>query len=472
MAEENTNQEPTTAPEVDKSRPKPVVTPAAVNPESAEDDKDLDEFKVEPTDESAAHEETISESEPPAAGTTISPKKDFTPPKKRHGKKPLLVLFLLAIIAAGGYLGWTKYFKKSNLSTSSTSSANSQQSSGPNTFVPVSVAYAFRTSTNVPYKVYTRQAEGGGQHTEANLKLATSETIDFSDTNGLKVVIATDKAIYSSTDGGKTYKLIVKLDIGNNLSSLKISVEGDSIIYSLISSADTSSDVRTVNLDGGSNKSMFVAKAATISVIAYSSAKQSIVYRQGGFGDMPSALPVLRDRKGKVTDLIKDITPYELQDISVSHDYSTLVYAQAVENPDGPIEGLGKFTAAPYTINSINLTTFKLEQLTTFGTKDEKNPNGTFKSRDVKVGFMAGTNTPYYTDDGKLYEVENGESTKVYEVANKILYLPFVGKDMIIAGYGNQTSDYFLDSYNVSTKKSANIYSGDDNTIIFGVTTK
>ncbi len=389
---------------------------------------------------------------------------------KTYVKRLAIILLVLVVISTGVWWFVMRGSKSNTSSKSSNYGSQTQTTQTVNNYTPATVAYAFK-GDSTPYIIYWRPANGGDR-TPVDQKLDTSETIVDSDVNGSNVVVASSKAIYVSTDSGKSYKAVVKLKANEQVTSVKFATDGKSIVYGDLPDAGGKNTVKSMDLDGTGSKTVFTSNKAGVFIIGYNSAKQKIVYREGCYNcDGGADLPILRDIKAnKTSNLMTGLTINEVADIAISSDFSSLVFAQSTENASAPEQALGVFTGAPYAINTVDLRSLKTTKVTGFGTKGEKNTNGTLKARQVHVGFVAGTNSIYYTDDTKLYVVSAGKTSLVYEASKPLLFVPYVGKDVVIAGSGDQTADYTLTNYNISIKKSTTILSGDNNTILFGVT--
>ena len=443
---------------------------------------DEDNSNSAPQEQTPEPSSTISEVDVPVSQSPEQPiiaqpepenkPKVFQPPKQSKPKKKWLWLLLLLVIIAAVAFWWLVLRSSKSTSNNSANSSQTQTLTIANTFTPATVAYAFKDTDTSPYTLYWRLASGGDR-TPVDQKLTTSEPIVSSDVYGSNVAVATSKALYVSTDNGKTYKSIVKLDNDEQVTSIKLSTDGQKIVYGDLAAGATSDTVKTVDLSGGNSKELFTSTKRAVSIIGYSSARQQIIYREYTGLEGAADLPVLRDLKtNKTTNLVSGPTVNELADIAVSNDFSTLIFAKSTQDLTVSEQATGVFTGAPYTINTVDLSSDKTTQITTFGTKGEKNTNGTLRTRWVHVGFVAGTSTPYYSNDGQLYELKSGTPSLVYEASKPLIYVPFVGTDVIMAGSGDQTADYALINYNINSKKSTTIFSGDNNTVLLGVTTR
>ncbi len=422
-----------------------------------------------PTMDSSLRTDEVKEDDDKPANT-IPPK--VIPPQGGHKYYRGPIIAALVVIIA--VLVWLLILKKPTKphQTTTSTSTNSSQSSTAIPTTPDNVAYAFKAKSSDPYSVYIRPA-GGGARISAKT-LVSSESISGSDVWGSNVAFSTDKGIYVSTDSGRDYTLVLSLTGGADITSLKISSDGLRIAYGYLSGVGAQNTVKSIDLSGKDSKDLFTSKKSGIYIVAWNNSLQKIVYREGCANcDGTPDLPVLRDLKtDKVTKLLSGLTVNELADIAVSSDFSTAVYAKSTENSAAPSQALGVFTGAPYTISSIDLTTAKVTKIVSLGTVGEKNANGTLKSRVVHVGFVFASNTAFYSADTQLYLVKAASPTLTFEATKPILFVPFVGTSDVITGSGAATSDYSLSDYNLVTKKSTAVFQGDNNTVIFGITTK
>ncbi len=441
-----------------------------MGPDSSSDDQEIKPEEVKPVTEEPVADSKPVQSEAVQASHDKKTFKPTTSPKSNKSKIWLLFAVVIIIVLAVGY--WFLIHNKKSKSASSNTTSQSQTVQTANSFTPNTVAYAFKSKDTDPLIMYNRPAAGGDRTTAKSL--ANSEAITDSDVSGSNVVVASANALYASTDSGKTYTSILNLTGNAQLTSLKFSSDGQHIVFGYLPGTGGKNTVKITDLKGQNSKDLFTSTVNGVFIIAYNATKQQIIYQEGCFNcDGGPGLPVLRDLKTtKASDLISGLKADELASVAVSSDFSTLVYAKASENSTAPQKALGVFTGAPYTINSLNITNNKLIQIASFGVKGEKNTNGTLKSRQVQVGFVAGTNTPYYSNDTQLDTVKSGSPSLVYETTQPILIVQFVNEKQILAGYGTDTSDYTFVNYAIQSKKATTILQGDNNTIIFGVTTQ
>ncbi len=393
--------------------------------------------------------------------------------KQPMNKKKLLIVGLVILLIAGAAYWWFFAKDKNSKTTSQPSQTSQQLQSTNNSLTPNTVVYAFRAKDSDPFVVYWRPAEGGSR-TDA-LKLEKGDILDSYDVEGAKVVFATKSGIYLSTDSGKSYKIVTIINNSNPqtaVTSLKFSTEGNNIVYALLDGVSSKNTVKSINLDGTGSKDLFVGASGGVFLQRYSAKQQKIIYREGCYYcDGTPALPVERDLKtGSITKLMSTANAGEITDLATSDDLSTIVYAESTTVPseDGP----GPSFFAPITIFKLDVASNKISKVTTFGSAGEKNANGSLKTHQIIVGFLTGTNNPYYTNDNSLYTVNSTSNSLTYQATKELLYVSFVGDNNVIAGSGASTSEFILSNYDTTNKKSATIFTGDNNTILFGVTTR
>ncbi len=416
---------------------------------------------------------TVTNPEQPQPVSPAPPKKDFKPSKPKGGKKSIKILLIIIALAFAAVVAWWFFIKKDASNTANAPTPSSSQTSQLASYTPENVAYAFKAKDSDPYIAFIRPATGGER--VAAKTLIASEPIMDSDVYGTNVVFVTSKSIYVSTDSGKTYTAVFDLAAGEQVTSVKFSTDGKTIAYGSLPDKPRKNIVKTMDLTGKNTKDLFTSTQAGVFIHAYSSSKNKIAYQEGCYGcDGGPGSPVIRDlTTNKVAEPFKDVNVSSniIQEVAVNSEFSSLIYLKSTANTAGD-QAVSAFFGAPYTINTINLSDNKSLEVTSIGTKGEKASNGTLKTREVHVGFVAGTNTAYYSADKQLFTVKSGKPSLTFESTNNILLLPFVGTEEVIVGIGKDTSDYTLSNYNFASKKSIKIFQGDNNTVIFGVTTK
>ncbi len=395
--------------------------------------------------------------------------------KIKGDKKKWLILGIVILIIVLGVLYFVFVRQTKSTPTQQSTTNQTQPAAQAQTYTPDNVAYAFKSGSTSPYTIYWRPASGGTR--TISKQLVSKDAFGGYDVSGSNVVFYTAKNIFVSTDSGKSYKSVVTIDNSNpqtTITSIKFSNDGKNIAYALLNGISGKNTVKSIDLTGASAKDLFIAKAAGVFIEGYSAAKQKIIYREGCyFCDGTPALPVIRDLKSsKISQLISGIADNEFIDLSVSTDFSTIVFVHGTANPDAPEQGPPGFIAAPYVFQSIDIASAKTTTLGSVGTKGEKSANGTLRTRIVLVGFLAGTTTPYYSVDNQLFTYKSGRATLTYDAGKKLQYVVFVSGKNVIAGSGDDVSDFTLANFNIATQKSTTIFQGDENTIIFGITTK
>lgn len=438
--------------------------------------KNQDEQNIEPIEpaeepKTDGGEEQKVAAEPEHSAKSFEPK--VIPPQGGHKKYYKHVLLAVILIIMAG-LAWWFYFRDSGDSSSNeTQTSTSEKAEVADAAEPTSpytVAYAYKASDAEPYTLYWRPAAGGDRK-EAQ-KLAKNEVITRTDVWGSNVAVSTDKAIYISKDGGKEYGATVNIGSTAQVTSVKLSTDGTRVVYGYLANVAGENTVKSVNLEGKDAKDLFTSKSAGVFINGYSEQDNKIMYQEGCYNcDGSPGLPIIRDLKtNKVSKVISGIAENELVSVDVNNEFSEVVYASATANTAS--EGLGNYATAPFNVYTVNLEDLKSTKVTTFGEKNEKNANGTLKTRVVTVGYSVGIGGSYYTNDKQLFVVEEGKPSNIFEASKNILSVVFVSDAQIFTTAGSDTADHVLSSYNTSTKKSTSIYEGDNNTALFGITTK
>jgi hypothetical protein len=403
-----------------------------------------------------------------------------SPKKPKNWKKLFKVLLILILLAAAGFAVWYFVLTDKNVDNNSTQNVETQESVQENTNTPDAIVYAYHEKDTDPDTIYWRPANGG-ERTEITT-LEKNTYVEHSDVFQNIVVYSTNKEISVSTDGGRTFKSIVQINdntssdaLGDQVTSLKISRDGKRIAYGFLPE-NQNGQMISVDLNGQDKKELISSDKALF-VEAWNASENKMVYWKGCYncgGNTPDLqIRDLTTKKDKQIDESLKNTLNGLRDFAVTDDISTMVVAQGTPDPNAG-EGLGLALIAPYTISTIDLESLEKTKVETVGTTGEKNPNGTTKYRQIIVGFFSPTKHFYFTDENNVYQSFSGVKPAVilYSAKEDILHLPFASEEFVVAGAGPQDSDYQLAHYDVSTKKSAQVFIGDSQTSIFGVSTK
>ena len=405
--------------------------------------------------------------------------------KKRWVKKLfiiLLILILVGSLSGGAYylIVKKKIFAKNTTSQPSNMGSTTNQQANVNTIpkstTPDAVVYAYKAADKDPYSLYYRPAIGGDR--KEVQKLEKDFVIMNHDVVSQNVVLANENKIYASIDGGKSYKSIYTTSAGGVINSLKLSSEGDRLAVGLV--PDFGNNVKgkvfTIDLSGSDKKDLFDADKYAIYLIGWSNTRQQLAYSEGCYAcDGGRAAFKLRDLKTKTS---KDLIPgTNIKTLgygqAVSDDLTKLVFVESTYDSAIKTEGPpGYYSAAPYKIKTLDLTTNKSTDYATIGTKNEKNSNGTDKYRTFQVGFINGTNDPYYSEGNNQYILDATKSNIEFTADKPIIGIYYANPKTVISSFGKDTSDFLLTNYSVSDKKSSTVLSGDNNTVILNVTTK
>jgi len=437
------------------------------------------------TDEAPMPDSDVEEDEDVvrAAAENLDDDADHPPVKQvklpsNRRKKVIMILLVLLLLGGGAAAAWYFFFRDTASDQPPASAPVQEETVSQNTNTPDAVIYAYRENENSPDTLYWRPAEGGDR-TEIT-KLGRDEFLTHYDVEKNVVAYATDKGIFLSSDGGRSFNEILSLEqaasdqLGDQITSLKLSNEANRLAYGLAPS-EGKSTIQSVNLEGQDKKELLESDKKGLFILKWSDEKQKMVYWKGCYNcDGNTIDPVMRDlAKGEEKQIDKTLknTVYD-SGLAISDDLSTMVVAQGTPDDSANV-GIGITLTAPYSVSSIDLESLKKIELATVGQAGEKNPNGTTKYRSVLTGFVGNSTTAYYSDDESIYSLEGGDSPALLFAAKQdILYVPFINEDEYIVGFGESSNDYQLAHYSTDTKKTVQVFLGDDNTAILGVTTK
>ncbi len=460
------------------------VDPELVSPKSEDEKPDINMSDKPMAESKVGKEESILQaaSEELTETETVDASRAVTagvPSKKSH--KKLILKLLIVVVVIGGLVAGGVFLTKKTTPVpdgkTSTANVSTSPAKDAKANVPDTVAYAYRANNSDPYTIYYRSAVGG-ERTEV-MKLERDEYASVSDVVGNVVVFGSDTKLYVSEDAGKTYSTVYTAASGEAINSVKVSADATKIAVATVPdfSNQSKGQVFSIDLDGKSKKTLFDDSSA-LYLIGWNNSKQKIAYWQGCYAcDGGRTGWKLRDLKTKVVrDLVKDVDPKTYYyTAAISDDMSTLMYVQTTY--DGAIqeEGLpGYYSAAPYIVKKADLgannggTT-----IATVGKKQETNSNGTDKIRRFSLGFLAGTNTGYYAEGNKINLVSTEGTSVLYQADADISAVHFASDKSVIVSTGELSSaDFLLSNYDLSAKKSVQIFQGDVNTSLFGITTK
>lgn len=401
-------------------------------------------------------------------------------PQQKKSKKPLIVVVIVLLIVGIGSAYWFLLRDKKSSQPNNSSSQSEQATENIETSqftTPNNVIYSFRENDSSPFIIYSRPVEGGERKELA--KLARDEYAYTSDVHDTTIAYNTDGGIFVSTDGGNSFSNIYELKktssvTGEQISSLKINQEGTKIVAGIVEEAGGKNKVTSMDLNGDNQSLLFESEKSGVFIDAWSEKSNKIAYSEGCINcDGNLVSPVIRDLStNKTTKLSEKAQPGTMTTVEGNADLSQIVIVYGKVDTS-PVDGIGINIVAPYTISKVDTTTGKEAAVATIGAIGEKNPNGTVRSRTVLAGYLYKTNDVFYTNDKELYITSGETKSLVLTAENKIIEAPFISKESVIYSYGDpSTGDYNLMNYTIGTKAIVQILTGDNNTQIFGVTTK
>ena len=382
-------------------------------------------------------------------------------PTPKRSKKPFVFLLVFILLAGAAYGAW--YFYQQQQSTPVATNEEVAVEEAIPTYEANTLAYAFRESEDLPYSLFSRPA-GGGDRTQST-KLNRNETIVSSDVHGANIAFATPDSIYISKNSGESYTEIITLKPGERVTSVKFNVAGDRLGVALLPDSATQNKVVSYEFDGKNPTDLFTSDKASVVLAGWD---DKLAFFSAGCIDCDGQkTPTSYNLETKE---FEEITASDASDgvttITVSNDLSKVIIlnAQSAENTLG--------TVPPYQIEVMDVASSDKTLLTTIGEEGERNPNGTLKTYVIETGFLAGTNTPYYTDENELYVAKDDTPSKVFESEKEIQYVEYVSDSNIIVGVGDSVADYSMVNFSTASQETATIMSADSNTVLLGVTTK
>ncbi len=472
MAKESQTPEPATAPEIDPDH-------VNLDIETTDDSQPIDtsqtiEEAANKTEDDSSEDDTLYRQA--ASEVAIEEPVDQPPKKPKKSRKKFLVvgLVLLLLAVAGGWYFFLRE-KPAPAPSQAPEQTEAPQAIG---YEPDAIAYTFRESSNLPHTLFWRLATGENR-TQVRV-LDRGDEISQFDVFGQTVVYSTARSVQLSNDGGRSYKEALALAPGEQVTSLRISDKGN-VAVALLPDNREANTVKSISATDGTVNELFTSKSAGVFVESWNEDKQLIVYQEGCYNCDGNSfgLSTINLADKKVTKLLGSVDGKEVSSYAVARDGSKAVFVQG--SIDSSSDGLGYTTKAPYKIQSLDIASNKVSLITTIGTAGETNENGTVRRRNILVGFVAGSQAPYYADGNSvqlLFPSPDGDGevkppVTLYEAREPIQHLPYVGEKVVIAGSGEQDApDYTLVHYNIENQQATTIFEGDSNTLLFGVTTK
>lgn len=402
----------------------------------------------------------------------------------------------MLLLAAGGSYYYVKVYKKKPAPVTKTNTALiTQTQSAPQIPVAENIIYASRAKETDPFVIYSRPAKGGDRTTLLTLtnKNASGSygSIAQTKSRGQNIVFSDTDSIYSSTNGGKTFKQVFKAPApasANTLvsvNSLTYSVDGKSIVFTIITTGSNKAvtSLKTMDLNGQNVSDIKITNAdnKTIYIYSFDSQKKQMVYATGCYAcDGGPDLPQVADlsagtAKPLVTaDKTKIFTNGQVSSDGQNYDYIAGNNDDAVATAiDGP--ALGWQGAPPYNVVEVNVNSGKATPLATIGTLHEKGADGKLKSYTVHAGYTNDL-TPFYVADNKLFMAGNNSTGAAFAANSNIDGLPeFLTANEYVIDVLNPsttTTPFTAYYYDVASKKSTAVLQADTNTVIIGVTSK
>lgn len=387
----------------------------------------------------------------------------------------LLIIVVLGALGGGAYALFMKKDSPQENNASQQQQNKEEEEKAALDYKPDLVAYLHRDNQSQPNVLFNRPTLGGERREV--LKFQQDENTVMSDAFGQEVVIASDSKLYVSRDGGRKYDVVYTHDTSDMIVSVSISKDGSRIAFATVPSVQgasaTSGDygaLYSIDLDGKDRQKIANSTDKALLLVAWNAEQGKIIYSEGCYGcdGARTAYKLYDIEQKKAEDLLpgKDVSLFHYG-IKVSDDLTQAIYIQA------PTGSSAMEVAPPYQVRVVSLKDMEDTLVQSVGTQGELNPNGTPRYWNFALGFLAGTNTPYYTVDSSLYQVVDGEPVLIAQTDMPIGSVYYASATNIILTTRNTPSDeaFFLNNYDVAKEESTQIFEGDYNTLVFGIST-
>lgn len=390
---------------------------------------------------------------------------NLDPKPKKSKKKYILTLIFVLLLVSGVVFAYLTFFKKDAVAPSTSTATQTEQ---PKPTGPISLVYGLH-DTSKPLLLKT-------------LTLADNKTTDFdtkdystvqhSSVHGEQIAVTvTSKsekpthAIFYSKDHGITYQKVyetkppTRASLGDQITDLKFSSDGSSIIFGLLPQDSNKNVVSELKPESKEIKELFTSDTAGIFINAYNKDKQ-VIYRKGCFncdgGPEPKIYSYDIATKKELAIISSNNT---IESVAVKNDLTTLIYVDVPTKASS--EALGRINTGPYTIKSFD---FKTAQTTDIKTLGEAN-----KPINILVGYTVNKN-PYFTDGNKIYGVSSDNKiTELFNSTKPIVGIHYISPDIIYVNLGNKET-FSVEKFTVNDQKMTTILENTTNTDIFGIT--
>lgn len=416
-----------------------------------------------------------------------------TGPQKAKSKKVYLLIILLIVIVGSlvAYFLLTNNTQKEVKQNLQSTTTPKDQTQAKKPGLPFNIAYSYATSEQGPYSLYSRPANGGDK-TES-LKLDKGTQLGEANVRGQQVIVSTQTGsnpinIWYSADGGKSYTSIFseqKADSQSGadyqITSLIFSNDGKAVVFGYLPE-NGYNIVKQVSLDSSHLISdLFLTKDRGVFLLAYNRTTKQLTYTTGCYncgGSYVAPDIVQTNTDTKVTKILVAENPDSGSTQRVANDDANELLLLRATKADSPSTfNSAGYNGPPYTLSKIDLNTGKETVVTTFGKKgvvigkDKTYGDNITDTLFAKVAYMADGKTPYYFAGKQLFKVSGATPTLLFESTQPILASHYVSDGAIYVDIGTY-NDFNLAKYDIATKVSKNILSGDSKTKVFGVTLK
>lgn len=399
------------------------------------------------------------------SGQQFHPGNSGLKPKKSK-KKVFLSIFLILLLIGGGLAAYFFYFKKDAAAPSAPAAQEQEQKPTG----PISLIYS-----------------NGGDTTAAdyNLKLNSivlasnqKTTFDVKDKSLIKARAVhgqqiaatsapgseqqkTEKILYSK-DNGVTYEQIYETKESGQITDIKFSSDGSTIIFGLLPTESGKNTLTEINPATKETTDIFTTDSAGVLIYGYGKDKKVLYTKSACYnceGGPMNDIYSYDIATKKETILVS--SKNTMEGAAVKSDLSSLLYVDVPTKPSP--DGVGTINTGPYTIKSFDLETNKSTDITSLG---EAN-----KPITILVGYTD-EGKPYYTDDKNIYVLNTGgEPSTLFTSTKNILAIHYVSSTEVYTSLGSYDA-FTVEKFNISDQKSTSLLEGKSiSTDIIGITT-
>lgn len=429
----------------------------------------------------------------PSTPTMAHPELAITkPPKQKSKKKRILIIILILVLLGGGAAAYW-YFELRDEPISPQAQTTTETLSpqvkevGLNTLIYSVRNTAAQVGQTDSEEVFWQPVDSDVKNSA--LKPSKNSYVTAHDVSGNKSVLALAPTnstealtVWYSADGGKEYKNIYsspkasKDNLGYQLTSLKFSSDGSSVIFGLLPpGTDTGNEVYVIDLESADFKGekLFTSEKRGVFIYAYEADLKKVIYSEGCYncdGNIGNDLLLFNAGNNTKSTLAKSNEGNVISFQAINNDFSEILTLSETRDSNMQVTNNidGTYMGPPFTISALTLQDGSSKAIGTFGEKLKPDATGNVDYLFITAGYMEGGTTPYVGFENKIYKIADS-NILMYEASKTLTDVLYVGEDNIVAASG-ELQDFALNNFSVKDKTSNIILNGNERTTLFGVT--